>query len=135
MTRAVLETRCQLAWYTGAQQQALSLAVWVWQWSVQKAFFTCLKFWVATPRHHHPPIHTRVPGEQASPGARVKGLHRNFCFIPAFNPEELASPPPTPRIHFFGLKCKIYVLIYKTDNQQGPTVQHKELFSTFCSNL
>ena len=23
----------------------------------------------------------------------VKGLHRDFCFIPAFNPEELARPP------------------------------------------
>ena len=25
--------------------------------------------------------------------------------------------------------------IYKTDNQQGPTVQHRELYSIFCDNL
>ena len=55
----------------------------------------------------------------------VKGLHRDFCFIPAFNPEELAPPP----IHFFCvLKCKTYIPIYKIDNPQGPTVQHRELY-------
>ena len=29
----------------------------------------------------------------------------------------------------------IHILLYKIDNQQGPTVLHKELFSIFCDNL
>ena len=28
-----------------------------------------------------------------------------------------------------------HTTIYKTDNQQGPTVQHRELDSIFCDNL
>ena len=28
----------------------------------------------------------------------------------------------------------ILLYIYKRDNQQGPTVQHRELYSTFCDN-
>ena len=30
---------------------------------------------------------------------------------------------------------KIYTTIYKVDNQQGPTIQHRELYSMFCNNL
>ena len=29
----------------------------------------------------------------------------------------------------------IHTTIYKIDNQQGPTVQHKELYSVLCNNL
>ena len=29
----------------------------------------------------------------------------------------------------------IHTTIYKIDNQQGPTVQHKELYSIYCINL
>ena len=29
----------------------------------------------------------------------------------------------------------IYTLIYITDNQQGPTVSHRELYSMLCNNL
>ena len=28
-----------------------------------------------------------------------------------------------------------HTTICKTDNQQGPTVQHRELYSIFCDNL
>ena len=28
-----------------------------------------------------------------------------------------------------------HTAIYKIDNQQGPTVQHGELYSIFCDNL
>ena len=28
-----------------------------------------------------------------------------------------------------------HITIYKTDNQQGPTVQRRELYSVFCDNL
>ena len=34
-----------------------------------------------------------------------------------------------------GLTCKIHTAIFKIDNQQGPTVQHRECFSVFCNNL
>ena len=27
------------------------------------------------------------------------------------------------------------ITIYKTENQQGPTVQHRKLYSVFCNNL
>ena len=30
---------------------------------------------------------------------------------------------------------QIHTTIYKIDNQQGPTVQHRELYSIFCNNL
>ena len=30
---------------------------------------------------------------------------------------------------------QIHTTIYKTDNQQGPTVQHREPYSMFCKNL
>ena len=26
------------------------------------------------------------------------------------------------------------ITVYKVDNQQGPTVQHRELYSVFCNN-
>ena len=29
----------------------------------------------------------------------------------------------------------IYTLIYKRDNQQGPTVQHREIYSISCNKL
>ena len=29
----------------------------------------------------------------------------------------------------------IHTTIYKIDNQQGPTVEHRELYSIFCNNL
>ena len=29
----------------------------------------------------------------------------------------------------------VYTAIFKMDNQQGPTVQHRELFSILCNNL
>ena len=29
----------------------------------------------------------------------------------------------------------IHTIIYKTDNQQQPTVQHRKLYSVFCNNL
>ena len=29
----------------------------------------------------------------------------------------------------------IYTTTYKTDKQQGPTVQHRELYSIFCNKL
>ena len=28
-----------------------------------------------------------------------------------------------------------HTTIYKRDNQQGPTVEHRELYSIFCDNL
>ena len=28
-----------------------------------------------------------------------------------------------------------HTTIYKLDNQQGPTVEHRELYSIFCNNL
>ena len=30
---------------------------------------------------------------------------------------------------------QIHTTIYKTGKQQGPTVQHRELYSIFCNNL
>ena len=30
---------------------------------------------------------------------------------------------------------QIHTTIYKIDNQQGHTVQHRELYSIFCNNL
>ena len=29
----------------------------------------------------------------------------------------------------------IHTTVYKIDNQQGPTVEHRELYSIFCNNL
>ena len=29
----------------------------------------------------------------------------------------------------------IHTTVYKTDNQRGPTVQHREVYSIFCDNL
>ena len=29
----------------------------------------------------------------------------------------------------------MHTTIYKIDNQQGPTVQHRELYSILCNNL
>ena len=29
----------------------------------------------------------------------------------------------------------IHTIIYTTDNQQGPTVQHREFYSILCDNL
>ena len=29
----------------------------------------------------------------------------------------------------------VHTIVYKTDNQQGLTVYHRELCSTFCNNL
>ena len=29
----------------------------------------------------------------------------------------------------------IHTTVYKMDNQQGPTVEHEELYSIFCNNL
>ena len=29
----------------------------------------------------------------------------------------------------------VYTAIVKIDNQQGPTVQHRKLYSMFCNNL
>ena len=34
-----------------------------------------------------------------------------------------------------GINTNTLTTIYKIDNQQGPTVQHKELYSIFCDNL
>jgi len=28
-----------------------------------------------------------------------------------------------------------HTTVYKIDNQEGPTVQHRELYSTICNNL
>ena len=30
---------------------------------------------------------------------------------------------------------QIHITIFKTDKQQGPTVQHRELYSIHCNNL
>ena len=34
-----------------------------------------------------------------------------------------------------GWYYQIHTTIYKTDKQQGPTVQHRELCSIYCNNL
>ena len=33
------------------------------------------------------------------------------------------------------LRISMYILLHMRDSQQGPTVQHKELYSIFCNNL
>ena len=33
------------------------------------------------------------------------------------------------------VQIKIYTILYKIDNQQGPTVQHGELYLMCCNNL
>ena len=33
------------------------------------------------------------------------------------------------------LRRNIHTTTYKIDNQQGPSIQHKELYSIFCNNL
>ena len=30
---------------------------------------------------------------------------------------------------------RMHTTVYKIDKQQGPTVQHRELYSVFCNNL
>ena len=30
---------------------------------------------------------------------------------------------------------QIHTTIYKIDNQEGPTVQHRDLYSIYCNNL
>ena len=35
----------------------------------------------------------------------------------------------------FGSNIYTLLYIYKIDNQQGPTVQHKELYSVFYNNI
>ena len=32
-------------------------------------------------------------------------------------------------------KNNIYTLLYKTDNIQEPTIQHREIYSTVCNNI
>ena len=41
--------------------------------------------------------------------------------------------PVSPALQVDSLQLS--TTIYKIDNQQGPTVQHKELYSIFCDNL
>ena len=31
--------------------------------------------------------------------------------------------------------CHVYTAMFKIDNQQGPTLQHREFCSIFCKNL
>ena len=34
-----------------------------------------------------------------------------------------------------GMNAHTHITIYKIDNQQGPTVLHREIYSVFCDNL
>lgn len=33
------------------------------------------------------------------------------------------------------LDCHVHMTLYKTDNQQEPTAEHRELYSAFCGGL
>ena len=46
-----------------------------------------------------------------------------------YSPWGRKEPDTTERLQF------LFTTIYKTDNQQGPTTEHKELYSIFCNNL
>ena len=35
----------------------------------------------------------------------------------------------------FGISIYMYTTMYKIDNQEGPTIQKKELYLIFCNNL
>ena len=61
----------------------------------------------------------------------VKGSSQRFLPHSSFQSWRTSTVPPSI---FFVLKCKTYIPIYKIDNQQGPTVQHRELYSIFCNN-
>ena len=87
------------------------------------------------------------PKDNSQPGSSVHGISQArilewvaISFSRALpNPGTEPSSPALAAGFFLPLSHEgspqINIIVEKTENQQGPTAQHRELYSVFCNNV